>query len=269
MSVEAISWAMNLAPVPSDSNGKPSSSCRFVLVAIANHADPYGEDAFPSVATLMRYTDLSERTVRTCLDRLEAAGVIRPGNEAAAAARIPRADHRPKVWSLDMTLVRGDLDDHAVTSLERQFPGLRQRIAAQHGVQPLHPVEPGQNGHGVQPLHPRGATIAPEPYIEPSVNKQVAGPALRDGEPAGTRIPPGFAPDDVNVKRAERVRPDVDWRSETMRFIAYWEAKPGKGGEKVDWQRTWWSWISRARSSVVRRDPQDDPYAATGGMNWG
>jgi hypothetical protein len=38
--------------------------CKFVLVGLANHAGPDGMGAFPSVATLVRYTGLSERTVR-------------------------------------------------------------------------------------------------------------------------------------------------------------------------------------------------------------
>src|SRR5689334_17960947 len=71
MSVEAISWALNLAPVPADRGGQPSSACKFVLVGLANHAGPDGTGAFPSVATLVRYTGLAERTVRTWLDRLE------------------------------------------------------------------------------------------------------------------------------------------------------------------------------------------------------
>jgi hypothetical protein len=62
---------LNLAPVPAD-RGQPSSACKFVLVGLANHAGPDGTGAFPSVATLVRYTGLSERTVRTCLDRLPA-----------------------------------------------------------------------------------------------------------------------------------------------------------------------------------------------------
>ena len=93
MSVEAISWALNLAPVPADRGGQPSSACKFVLVGLANHAGPDGTGAFPSVATLVRYTGLAERTVRTCLDRLAASvgrdrgQVQRPGDRLDA--------HRP------------------------------------------------------------------------------------------------------------------------------------------------------------------------------
>ena len=60
MSIEAISWALNFAPVPADRGGQPSSACKFVLVGLANHAGPDGTAAFPSVATLVRYTGLIE-----------------------------------------------------------------------------------------------------------------------------------------------------------------------------------------------------------------
>jgi hypothetical protein len=193
MSVEAISWALNLAPVPRDRGRKRNSACKAVLVGLANHADPDGTAAFPSVHTLVRYTELSERTVRTALDRLEADGVIRPCDPAIVAARIRRADQRPQGWDLAMHLVRDDLDDDDIASLEGQFPGLAARITAirteasgrpagtaqpdppeerpggppaagragtgagEDGVQRLHPVLVAAVDNvtsGVQPLHP-------------------------------------------------------------------------------------------------------------------
>jgi hypothetical protein len=207
VSVEAISWALNLAPVPADRGGQPSSACKFVLVGLANHAGPDGTGAFPSVATLVRYTGLSERTVRTCLDRLEAAGIILPCDPDIVAARIKRADRRPQGWNLNLSLVRGDLDDAAVAVPQHQLPGLgiRRATGAQpgtdgrsDGVQSPHPVttggEPVDNWpNGVQQLHPapgtgcnqradevqraqlRGAAVAPEPYREPS--REPAAPA--------------------------------------------------------------------------------------------
>jgi hypothetical protein len=90
VSVEAISWALNLAPVPADRGGQPSSACKFVLVGLANHAGPDGTGAFPSVATLVRYTGLSERTVGTCLDRRAAGGIISPCDPGIVAAWIRR-----------------------------------------------------------------------------------------------------------------------------------------------------------------------------------
>ena len=94
-------------PVPADRGGQPSSACKFALVGPANHAGPEGTGAFPSGATLVRYTGLSERTVRTCLDRLGAGDIISPCDPDIVAARIKRADRRPQGWDLNLSLVRG------------------------------------------------------------------------------------------------------------------------------------------------------------------
>jgi hypothetical protein len=40
VSVEAICWALNLAPVPAGRGGQPSTACKFVLVGLASHAGP-------------------------------------------------------------------------------------------------------------------------------------------------------------------------------------------------------------------------------------
>lgn len=213
MSVEAISWALNLAPVPADRGGQPSSACKFVLVGLANHAGPDGTGAFPSVATLVRYTGLSERTVRTCLDRLETEAIIRPCDPDIVAARIKRADRRPKGWDLDLTQIRADLSRTEVTTLQRQFHGLAARAAAiacpdadeaPGGVQSPHPAEPVENRvdevrplhpasatgcnprtDGVQPAQPRGAGAAPEPSGEPSLEPPAATARAREAAPAG------------------------------------------------------------------------------------
>jgi hypothetical protein len=202
VSVEAISWALNLAPVPADRGGQPSSACKFVLVGLANHAGPDGTGAFPSVATLVRYTGLSERTVRTCLDRLEAEGIIQACDPDIIAARIKRADRRPKGWDLDLSLIRADLTDTEVAVLGRQFPGLGARAAAAacpdtreapdggqsphpasavdnpaDRVQLLHPASGtgcNQRTDQVQPVQSRGATAAPEPSKEPYLEPPAA-----------------------------------------------------------------------------------------------
>ena len=47
----------------------------------------------------MHYTGLAERTVRTCLDRLAAEGIISLCDPDIVAARIKRADRRPGLGS--------------------------------------------------------------------------------------------------------------------------------------------------------------------------
>jgi hypothetical protein len=106
VSVEAISWALNLALVPADRGGQPSSACKFVLLGLANRAGPDGTGAFPSVATLVRYIGLSERPVHL---PGPAGGrghhlAVRPGNRCGPdqvgrpppAASVPRAGRQAR-----------------------------------------------------------------------------------------------------------------------------------------------------------------------------
>ncbi len=60
--------------------------------------------------------------MRTCLDRPEAEGIIRPCDSGIVAARIKRADRRPKGRDLDLTQIHGDLTQTEVAALGRQSP---------------------------------------------------------------------------------------------------------------------------------------------------
>ncbi len=95
-----------------------------MLAGPANHARPDGSGAFPSVAALARYPGRSERTVRSCLDRLQAEDIISADDPGIAAARIKRADRRPEGWDLYLSLVRGDLEGADIAAVEDQIPGL-------------------------------------------------------------------------------------------------------------------------------------------------
>jgi hypothetical protein len=112
---------------------------------------PDGVGAFPSVATLVRYTGLSERTVRTCLGRLQAEGIIAPCDPHIVSARIKRPDRRPQGWDLDLSMVRTDLAEEHVGGPEHHSPARRP--------QPTGPCRPGCDGHsaGVQSPHPAAA----------------------------------------------------------------------------------------------------------------
>lgn len=93
MSIEALAIALN-----SEVAGDPLA--KLVLLGLANHADQLGRGAFPSQATLAKYAQCSVRSVRRKLDGLEAAGVIRRGDQRLVDHRRP--DQRPIVWDLDL-----------------------------------------------------------------------------------------------------------------------------------------------------------------------
>ena len=68
MSIEALNWAFDL-PLK-----KPTQKA--VLIALANYADKQGGSCFPSIATIMRCTGLSERAVSPAIKWLEDNGLI-------------------------------------------------------------------------------------------------------------------------------------------------------------------------------------------------
>jgi hypothetical protein len=147
VSVAAISWALNLAPVPADRGGQPSSACKFVLVGLANHA---AADR-TARARSRRWPRWSAtpgcRNARfvPAWDRLAAEGIISPCDPGIVAARIKRADRRPQGWDLDLSLARHDLDDATVAVLEHQFPGLTA------GPAPAAPSGADDQANGVHP----------------------------------------------------------------------------------------------------------------------
>lgn len=88
-----------------------------------------------------------------------------------------------------------------------------------------------------------------------------------------TRIPDDFAVTQEMVVWARRECPDVDGRYATAQFVDYWVAKAGKDATKLDWTRTWQTWMRREQRDAARRGPHlravpaplalsDDPAAA-------
>ncbi|MGU3587435.1 helix-turn-helix domain-containing protein [Rhodococcus sp. C26F] len=108
MSIEAITWALERAEIPSPTPaGMPSApALTVVLLGLANHASRHGADAYPSVRKLAGYARISERQVQRCLKALAALGLISKGDQERIAATIPREDRRPVLYNLSMK--RGD-----------------------------------------------------------------------------------------------------------------------------------------------------------------
>lgn len=95
MSVQALSWVFDevrgLSPVQ-----------RLVLLSIANHADKYGDNAWPSVATIREETDLArDNTVRDALRFLRDEGWIEVEVNGGGDHRV-RADRRPNLYRLPL-----------------------------------------------------------------------------------------------------------------------------------------------------------------------
>lgn len=167
MSLEAITWALNHAPIPRDR--RDASSLAVVLLGLANHAGPDGCNAFPAVSTLVRYTRLSERSVQYALRALEELELISASDPTIVAAYVKRSDRRPRGWDLAVHRTDQPVDNpqDGVQSL---------RPADQHGVQ--------TRGHGVQTATARGANTAPEPsFNRPKNHPASSAPGGRSTVP--------------------------------------------------------------------------------------
>ncbi|KKL68349.1 hypothetical protein LCGC14_2125860 [marine sediment metagenome] len=86
MSVQAISWVFECS--------ESESGYRLVMLAIANHTDARGENAWPAIATIAREARLSDRQVQRALPRLVRLGelevVYRSGRHLTNQYRLPK-----------------------------------------------------------------------------------------------------------------------------------------------------------------------------------
>ncbi len=163
MTIEAIAWALNDAPIPRDR--RDASSLAMVLVGLANHADPDGRNAFPSNATLIRYTRLSERSVRNLLREFETLGLVTGSDPEIVAAYIRRADRRPNGYDLNLSLTSVDNSTHPVDNF------VRTGDSEGHGLPPADQHE-GQSAQLRGAHHDAaGGTHCPRTVQEPSLNR--------------------------------------------------------------------------------------------------
>ncbi|GEM_PF-6922552 len=72
---------------------------KFILLALCEKADNDGSNAWPSVATLARYAECSERTVQRALSELRQKGWISIARKAT--------QYRPRVYTVNLDRLQG------------------------------------------------------------------------------------------------------------------------------------------------------------------
>jgi hypothetical protein len=136
-------------------------SAKVVLLGLANHANENGGNAWPSVATLSRYANLSERATQKVLGKLANEGhiIVRRNQGGSPDAR---ADSRPNLYQIVMqsnSAADGD-GVNAGTPREVNLRTPRQP----NGVNSRTERGELQDARGVSPS-------SPEPPFEPSINR--------------------------------------------------------------------------------------------------
>lgn len=118
MSKEAVKWAMDDAPMLFTDAGKPDTTGRHVLAALAERAHPDGKGARPSVLDIQYRTGYDRRTIQRALRRLEAAGLIIPGAVVRGCTeyRLALAVKRP---ASDLALLKAEEEADRKATAER------------------------------------------------------------------------------------------------------------------------------------------------------
>lgn len=123
---------------------------KLVLLALADHADDEGGNAYPAVRRIAERTGLSSRSIHRALGRLS-----RKGGEIRRVGKAPtgRADRRPILYSL-VPLLNGVTESHRATQ-SHPVEAARGDRESLTGCQPV--------THGVTESHPNHQRTIKEP----------------------------------------------------------------------------------------------------------
>ncbi|MFD3638260.1 helix-turn-helix domain-containing protein [Streptomyces griseus] len=116
MSTKAVDWAMDKAPMPRTEKGKPDTTARHVLQVLAEHAEPDGTNAHPSVLRIQFRSGYDRSTIQRALRRLETAQLISKDGVRDGRTR----------WRLSMHMERPESD---WADLEREEDDFRAAAA--------------------------------------------------------------------------------------------------------------------------------------------
>jgi hypothetical protein len=135
---------------------------RLVLLAIANHADPQGGAAWPSIAQIAREANVYPDTAKRLVRQLHNGGHVTRHISASPDERIPRGK-RPNLYVVTMDR---DLIDKLREEREADRMGGSERpgVATTRGQN--NPPRGGQNDPGVG-----GSEQPPKPSLVPSRNR--------------------------------------------------------------------------------------------------
>jgi len=231
MSVEAMAIVLH--------HSRASGTDKVVLLGIANHEGDGG--SWPSVATLAKYGQCSERAVRYALKRLVESGELRVIRQAGGGESL-RDDRRPNLYRV---LVRCPVDCSG---------GMNHR---ERGEADFHPSD-----DGVKQASERGEAgfrdgvkqAAAEPSLEPSKKNKKA-----------TAMTDDWQPNETNLERLTAKYPNLDLASQVEKFRDYYISK---GDKRVDWDASLRTWCSNAQewSKPKGYTPSGQFAAGAGGV---
>jgi hypothetical protein len=260
LSVKVMTWVWE--------HSRSKLSARLVLLAIADHANGDGVDAFPSTAQLMHKTGLSERGVQVAVAELVKLGEL----HVAAGGGRGRTNRYRVLMVNPAEDAPFDAENPAEKTPYSENP-------AENTAYSVHETP--------QPTTGNPAGSAPGTKKEPraTVKNSPKGSSTRT---RGTRIPADFPLTDemrdyarqfaaeLLGGRAPGEQFDSFLDRKHLDFVDYWNERPGQQAVKLSWSRAWQRWmrseidefVKKSRSPgnavALRGHNGSDPYVGTG-----
>ena len=199
-------------------HSKADGRARLVLLAIADHQGEIG--AWPSIATIAKMVNSSERSVQRDIQYLQNIGELSVEVQNAPT----RNQYKSNLYWV--TLPGTSRVTLPVTSgVTESTPGVTELHSG------VTDSASGVTAGGVQTLK--------EPLLKPL--------------PKSYRLPEDWKPRESDIEVMREHFPSIDLKLETHAFRDYWQSLPGARGKKTDWDATWRNWI---RTTHRRANPQ-------------
>lgn len=210
-------------------------SLRSRAVHVFGNIASHGKGFKVSVRSLAKSTGLNPDTVSRALNDLIDAGYVErvevPGKDGEFSAYRYRVFMSPRP---SQELGHDRVPKNGTGTVPKNGTGSVPKIGTHKNT--------NENTKENTPLNP------------PEGEKQRRGSRLTDEWQPSQRVM-----DDLRTKF-----PNVDFRIELEKFKDYWIAKPGRNAVKLDWDRTWRSWVRNASQwgSSARSSPQSNDLSA-------
>jgi len=227
MSIQDVSIVLN--------NSKAKGRAKLVLLGIANHTDD-NRISWPSIATLARYANASERSINRDLVELVALGELEIVPNGAPIA----GQYRPNLYRILIDCKDQNRGDN---------------------LAPLNDSGVTESSSGVTAQVIRGDNCVVENH-QLTINKNHQGEPL----PADW-----YLTDDLvfwTREKTPRLNIDLEFDS----FKLYWLNQSGRAALKKDWELTWKKWIlkeAKWNPDLTKPLPVDPDAWMYQGSNWG
>lgn len=215
MSIEAMNsvWKQSQA----------SGRARLTLLAIADHFGEQG--AWPSIGTLAKMVNASERSVKRDIQELVELGELRVELQNAPMG----GQYKTNLYFITLSgvtdSVRGDrLGKSGVTN---QASGVTDQVI-------------------------RGDTVGTQTLKEPLIE-----PLREPFKKKPHKLPEDWKPNPDDWQVMEEHFPEVDLKLETHSFRDYWNSVAESKAKKIDWDATWRNWIRNAHKRSQTKREQD------------